>query len=120
MKQFEAIKAYKALINLGREKMPADTAYKLFKLKKILQPEFDFQVEQERKCAEMRNAVVDEKGIYKTDNPEDMKALVDDLRELAQMDCNIEVEPVEIVVDGSLKLSPDDMEALEAFVVFKF
>lgn len=120
MKHGTAIKAYKILHELGRTKMPAETAYKLFKLRKALQPEFDFQVEQEQKCAEIHNAVIDEKGMYRADNPEDMKAFVSDLKDLAKMDCKLEIEPVEIAVDENLKLSPDDMEALEAFVIFKF
>lgn len=120
MKHSTAVRAFKILYAIGETKLSAEAAYKLFKLRKALQPEFDFQLEQEQKCVDKYNATVDENGIYKTKNPADMKALATELKDVANLDCMVSVEPVEVTVDKSLHLSLNDMEALEPFVRFIF
>lgn len=120
MTQIEAVKAYKVLTEIGGMKMPVQTAYKLFTLKKALQPAFEFQVEQERAIAERYQAFVDHEGVYHTWKDEDKPAFAQELYDLGNAECSVEVKPIEIQMGENILLSPDDMAALDPFVTFNF
>ena len=120
MTQLEAVKAFKVLMSIGQEKIPVGTAYKLFCKKRALQPVFDFQIEQERVIIDRYNAVADERGNISPKNPADRPAMQSDLKALNQMECQIDIEPIEIEVPEGLKITVNDVEALEPVVKFVF
>jgi len=117
MKQFRIIKAYKALIKLGQQDLPIRLAFDLFKIKQALQPQWDFQVDEENKLA--AGAKVDADGTVTFNTPEDADAFRKKLSELNNIDVNLKVKPVRIPlsIPGAV-LSMNDIEALDGFVVF--
>lgn len=120
MTQLEAVKAFKVLMSIGQEKIPVGTAYKLFCQKRALQPVFDFQIEQERGIIDRYNAVADERGNISPKNPADKPAMQSDLKELNQMECKIDIKPIEIELPEELHIALNDIEALEPVVKFVF
>jgi hypothetical protein len=118
MKQHEAVKAYKALINLGQEKLPFDVAYALYQKKKELQDVFDFQVEQEKKLIEQYHASIDEKGFFHTENPVHMPLLQKELAELRECKTNKIIQQIEIKIPDDLKISIDELEPLLPIIKF--
>lgn len=116
MTQIEAVKAYKVLQGLSESKMPIQTALSIFRLKKSLQPAYEFHAEQERAIIERYKATIDEKGMYHTADPEDMEKMRNDMTELCQMVCEFKADQVEIKADESIRMTPSDIEALEPVV----
>ena len=72
MRQSTIVRAYKALIKLGQQELPATTAFDLFKIKQALQPQWDFQLDEENKLA--ANAKVNADGSVTFDSPEAAEA----------------------------------------------
>lgn len=119
MKQIEAVRAYKVLKGLGNEKMSMETAYKLFRQRKALKPAYEFQAEREKAIMEKYKAKPDRNGMFRTEDPEDLAQLQNDLKELAEMESDLKVEPVVIENAEGMRISPDEMEALENVIEFK-
>ena len=117
MKQFRIINAYKALIKLGQQDLPIKLAFALFKIKQALQPQWDFQLDEENKLA--AGAKVSADGTVTFNTPEDADAFRKKLSELNNVDVNLKVKPVRIPlsIPGAV-LSMNDIEALDGFVVF--
>ena len=117
MKQSTVIKAYKALIKLGQQDLPIKLAFDLFKIKQALQPQWDFQVDEENKLA--ANAKINSDGSVTFDTPEAAEAFRKKLRELGDIDVDLNVKPVQIPLSiPGLTLSMDDIDALDCFVQF--
>ena len=116
MTQIEAVKAYKALLNLSECKMPIAAALAVFRAKKALSPAFEFHAEQERKIAESHHAKV-ENGSYKINDPEEAQKMVAELKELCEADSGITVDRITIKADDGIRLSPADIEALEPILM---
>lgn len=117
MKQFKVIKAYKALTKLGQQDLPIKLAFDLFKIKQALQPQWDFQLDEENKLA--ANAKVNADGSVTFDSPEAAEAFRQKLKELSNIDVDLKVKPVQIPLSiPGLTLSMDDIDALDCFVQF--
>ena len=117
MKQFKVIKAYKALTKLGQQDLPIKLAFDLFKIKQALQPQWDFQLDEENKLA--ANAKVNADGSVTFDSPEAAEAFRQKLKELSDIDVDLKVKPVQIPISiPGLTLSMDDVDALDCFVQF--
>ena len=117
MKQFRIIKAYKALIKLGQQDLPIKLAFDLFKIKQALQPQWDFQVDEENKLAV--NAKVNADGSVTFDSPEAAEAFRQKLKELSDIDVDLKITPARIPLSiPGLTLSMDDIDALDCFVQF--
>ena len=117
MKQFKVIKAYKALTKLGQQDLPIKLAFDLFKIKQALQPQWDFQLDEENKLA--ANAKVNADGSVTFDSPEAAEAFRQKLKELSDIDVDLKVKPVQIPISiHGLTLSMDDVDALDCFVQF--
>ena len=117
MKQFKIIKAYKALTKLGQQDLPIKLAFDLFKIKQALQPQWDFQVDEENKLAV--NAKVNADGSVTFDSPEAAEAFRQKLKELSDIDVDLKITPARIPLSiPGLTLSMDDIDALDCFVQF--
>ena len=119
MTQAEAIMAYKVLASLSREKLPVKTAYALFRLKKALQPAYDFMAEQERAVCGRYDASVDDKGIIRPKDPEKTKAMLEELNALKDMEYAEKPERIEVDMPDGLCVTMEQIEALEPVVVFR-
>ena len=117
MKQFKVIKAYKALTKLGQQDLPIKLAFDLFKIKQALQPQWDFQLDEENKLA--ANAKVNADGSVTFDSPETAEAFRQKLKELSDIDVDLKITPARIPLSiPGLTLSMDDIDALDCFVQF--
>ena len=117
MKQFRIIKAYKALIKLGQQDLPIKLAFDLFKIKQALQPQWDFQVDEETKLT--ASAKINADGSVTFESPEAAAAFRQRLKELSDIDVDLKVKPVQIPLSiPGLTLSMDDVDALDCFVQF--
>ena len=117
MKQSVIIKAYKVLIKLGQQDLPIGLAYDLFKIKQKLQPQWEFQVNEESKMS--AGATVNPDGSITFSSPEAAAAFRDKLKQIGDMDVDLKVNPASIPLSTpGLALSMDDIEALDCFVQF--
>ena len=117
MKQFRIIKAYKALIKLGQQDLPIKLAFDLFKIKQALQPQWDFQVDEEAKLT--TGTKVNADGSVTFESPEAAAAFRQRLKELSDIDVDLKIKPVQIPLSTpGLTLSMDDVDALDCFVQF--
>lgn len=117
MKQFRIIKAYKALTKLGQQDLPIRLAFDLFKIKQALQPQWDFQLDEENKLT--ASAKVNADGSVTFDTPEAAEMFRQKLKDLSDIDVDLKVTPVRIPLSiPGLTLSMDDIDALDCFVQF--
>ena len=118
MKQGAIVKAYKVLNKIGQQDLPIRLAYDLFRVKKALQPQWDFQLAEEEKA--ISGAREEANGDIAFDTPEAAEACRGRLAELAGIDVDLKVTPAQIPLNTlGLKLSMEDIEALSMFVKFK-
>lgn len=118
MKQERFVNAYKVIQKYESEKMPLDISYGLFKVKKILQDQWDFEVSREEEIYNRYKPSSDEKGNFKFDSPEDQKNFVKELTDLLSMDIDMDIEKVKIKFDDRIEMSLADIEALDDFIEF--
>lgn len=117
MKQFRIIKAYKALTKLGQQDLPIRLAFDLFKIKRALQPQWDFQVDEENRMTAGANVNADGSVVF--ESPAEAEAFRQRLKEISAMDVDLKVKPVQVPLSiPGLKLSMEDIEALDGFVQF--
>ena len=117
MKQFRIIKAYKALIKLGQQDLPIKLAFDLFKIKQALQPQWDFQLDEEKKMTD--SAQVNADGSITFDTPEAAEMFRQKLKDLSDIDVDLKITPARIPLSiPGLTLSMDDIDALDCFVQF--
>ena len=117
MKQFRIIKAYKALTKLGQQDLPIRLAFDLFKIKQALQPQWDFQLDEENKLT--ASAKVNADGSVTFDTPEAAEMFRQKLKDLSDIDVDLKITPARIPLSiPGLTLSSDDIDALDCFVQF--
>ena len=118
MKQQQIVNAYKVIKKYENETLPLDVSYGLFKLKKLLQPQWDFEVEREEAIFKKYNPQNDEMGNIIFNNHEDQVHFEESIRELLNMDVEWNNEKVSIPFNHSFNVSMSDIEALDDFVTF--
>jgi len=116
-KQSNCIKAYHAVLKLSQTAMPFSAAYKLFKLKQALQPQYIFQSEQEKLLLE-QYAKPEKNGTWNFNCEEDKIAFFAKLQEIGEMSVDINIDPQPLSLEGST-ISIDDMEALDCFFILE-
>ena len=117
MKQFKVIRAYKALTKLGQQDLPIKLAFDLFKIKQTLQPQWDFQVDEENRMTAGAN--VNAEGSVVFESPAEAETFRQRLKEISAMDVDLKVKPVPVPISiPGLTLSMDDIDALDCFVQF--
>ena len=122
MKQGQLITAYKTILKLSDQPVTLAAGLKLFNLKKQLEPQWEFQIESEEK-------IFGQYPIQKFDNvngrviatfsdPETAKKANGLLKELEEMEINLDFMPVHISEEDGLTLTVNDIGALSPFVIF--
>ena len=132
IKQSEAVKAYRSLQDLNRQKMSSNDAKQIYSLFKKLQEAFEFQTQEERKIfAEHPNFDIQLGGI-RLDNKkteEEKAAVTEELKDIekelkALSDLDFEISdldfPIDIFLDNesNLKISGEDIGNLEKLINF--
>ena len=117
MKQSAIIKAYKSICKLGQQDLPIRLAFDLFKIKQMLQPHWDFQVNEEEKTSAAAKKMPDGSVTFST--KEEADTFRQRLKDLGGIDVELKVKPVRIPLSlPGLMLSMDDIAALDGFVQF--
>jgi len=117
MKQQKIVQVYKVIEPISKNKdLPSDISYVFYRIRKLLQDQWDFQIEEERKIFEKYNPkYVNEKLTF--DNPEQAQAFTEEIKKLSEIDADLgEFSKFDFHPDGRVKLSAEDMEKLEDFL----
>lgn len=118
MKQGKLVGAYKVVSKLYEQRIPLPISYKLYKLRNVLQKAWDFQADSEQKLIDEFKPVSRQNGLLKFSDPETAKMFSQRVKELLDMDSDIEITPIEIPMLDDLSIAPGDIEALEGIVNF--
>ena len=131
MKQGKGMIAYKALSKLMGETLNLHTAKKVFDMHMKLQKIWDFQLNEEQKILKRHPNVdpVTASVQYNENDEETKKARLAELdsftKELAALSeiehDDIVIEPITIAIDAepAIKMTGNDIKALEGFVTFE-
>lgn len=115
----KAVEAYLTLVKLSDVRRAPATQIKLFKLKKLLQPSFEFTGEEEKKLIEELGGVVDDLGKVTFQKTEDLVQYNKERIKLLELECEVDLEKKMTVHSEELKeISLAEMEALETFIDF--
>lgn len=117
MKQLKIIEAYKAIQKMMDEPLTIGSSYKIFKLKKKLQDQWDFQYDEEQKLLSELQPDMNSDGMKfaSTEDADKYRALI---KELSNIDVDIEGLPIQIPLTENITLSPANIEALDGFIEF--
>ena len=117
-----AIGAAKIVTRLNAVRMKSSaTARKLFSLKKLLEPNFEFYAEEERKLiADLGGTVTEDGDILFPDQENGLKQLADGRRELLATECDIPIDTPIIFHDSEgVQVSGDEIAILDGLADFK-
>lgn len=115
--QGSVIKAYKTLDKLCGEKMPVRLAYSLFSMRKSMESSYAFQMEKEQEIIKEHVSGFDGETLeFKTGK--DKEDFVAEMTDLAQMEVDVNAEPVHIPLSMDMALTADDIGNLTGFVEF--
>lgn len=117
--QKRIIGAFKVLESLSSESFPLPVAYKFYKLKKLLMPHYDFQIEREKVLIEKHKPHALENGDLACDTKEETIEFSKELNELSRLEVTIEnFKPEDIVMTGDMNFTLDEIDSLDGFVNF--
>ena len=109
------VAAFNALVR-NRQKVKGIDAKKLFHLKSAMREHFEFYAEQERNIVDELEGTITEDGMVLIPDKEKRKEYGRKRKELDEMECEIDTEPVTIELVNNPWATLEDMEALEGFV----
>ena len=115
MKLGKIINALPALQKLAGEDLTIKTLYRVSKLMQRLEKEIDFFNAERNKAIE--ELCVKEKGAQCKIPEENREALDKRLEDLSNLDIEPEIEPTKISSDENMRLSYNDLKALEGLVL---
>lgn len=124
MKQKDIIKAYKAIEKYEQKPIPLKASYALFKTKKLIQDQIDFQNKEEREIYKKYKPTPQEDGSLKFDSQEKAVEFAKEfdakIKEIIDIDVDLgEFKKFKIPVDQIIDISVEDIEALEPFIDFE-
>lgn len=118
MKQVQLVKAYMVLDKLAKVTFPLTISNKIFHMKEKLQSQYDFQSQEETKSFQ------DNHGSFNADNKmtfqtvEDYNAFECRMKELRDLEIDIEIQPFDIPISDNIMLTADEIKDLNGFVNF--
>ena len=117
------IKIYNSIINISKINFPIQQSYQIYLLNQEFKKHYNFLLEKEKQLFEQYNVEVDENGAVKFQSDEDAQNFEQKYNELYQLELDFSIEkPVEINIkdlDKEIKISSQDIENLNQFIVFK-
>lgn len=119
----KALEAYKLITNLNGVRMKSTaTSRKLFGLKTLLKPNFDFYREEENKLVEELGGKVAEDGsIIFADQKEGGKKFMEGRAEIDESECDIPIDAPVIFRDAEgVVVSGNDIELLQELGLAEF
>ena len=121
MKQSKIMSAYQAIEKIKNKdkEYPLNITYTLFKVKKMLQDQWDFQLEEEKKIFNQFSPEVQENGDYKFESREKAQEFTDKLAELGNMEVDLKITKPKIKLSEQIDLTLGEIEALDEFIEFE-
>lgn len=119
----KSIEAYQLINNLNSVRMKSTaTSRKLFELKSLLKPNFEFYLEEEQKLVDDLGGKITEDGkILFADQEEGTKKFLEGREELYKTECDIAIDKLIIFRDAEgLQVSGNDIELLQNMGLAKF
>ena len=117
------IKIYNSIINISKINFPIQQSYQIYLLNQEFKKHYNFLLEKEKQLFEQYNVEVDENGAVKFQSDEDAQNFEQKYKELYKLELDYSIEkPVEINIkdlDKEIKISSQDIENLNQFIVFK-
>lgn len=125
MKQKDIITAYQAIMSFSANEKNKKNAslklnYGLFKIRKMLEPHYEFQGEQEKKIFQELNPVRTDDGNLDFGTSEKRDTFIQKMQELTDMEVDLGefVKPV-VSLNEDVTFTLDEIQALEEFIDFK-
>lgn len=120
IKQIEFVKAYVALKNLQdlELRIPSNVALILFQVKKLCEKQYEFQTEQQLNILKQCGAEPKKDGSWVIEDIDRRTECLKKLKELDELEIDVDYTPKNIVLDGSYNLTINDIEALSSFINF--
>jgi len=115
MTQKQAIEAYKVIRKLEYQDMPGATAMMIFRTRKALEPQFEFQDGEERKALESLGAKINDIGIIDFPDGDAQQKYIDKMEEIGEIEVEVNLKKQTIDITD-LKLNAKDIEALETIM----
>lgn len=116
--QENVLNAYKAIGKI-RNKVKGKSALALYKLKRELQVNVDFQIEEERKLVDAYDGTINENGFIEIPDAIKRSEFAKAYAELNATECGIDSEPVTVSMDSCPEITLDEIESLAGFVNFE-
>lgn len=114
--QKQAIDAYRVVRKLEKQDMNGKAARTLFLARKALEPQMEFQDEQEHKAVDLLNCGINlTTGTIDFPSEEAREAYIKKMDEIAEMEVEIDWKKCAFDI-SELRLAPDDIEPLEFIV----
>lgn len=117
MKQGNIVAAYKVVNKLCQMSLPIKTSYELCKLKRAMQPVWDFQVDEERKIFDKYAPEPEENGNFKLKSEEEAIAFGEALKQLNDMEVE-DIAGIEIPICEDIQISAAELESIDEFIKF--
>lgn len=120
MIQKQAIEAYRVLVKMGGMALPIPTAYKLYQMRKMLEPIYEFRIEQEKPIIERCHGVWRD-GTLSFASQEDFEQAQKALDELDLMELEEPITAVALKMEdvSNTALTMDDLACLDGFIIFE-
>lgn len=110
--QKQAIDAYRVVRKLENQDMPSEYAMALFHARKALEPQFQFQNEQEQNMLRTLGCQVGDIGEIQFPSDEAREKYIAKMEEIGDLEVDIKLKKETIGVKG-LVLSAKDLESLD-------
>lgn len=118
MKQEKLVRAYMVLDKFAKISFPLSISNKIFLMKEKLQPQYDFQSQEETKCFNENKGIFNDQGKMTFPKIENYQAFENRMKELKDLDVDIEITPIEISIDDSIMITADEIKDLQGFINF--
>lgn len=117
MKQMKIINAYKAVEPISKDKdLPSDISYIFYRIRKLLQPQWDFQMEREKALFEKYSPKYENERLV-FESPKEAKEFSEEMKKLSDIEVDLgDYKKMDFHPTSSVKLSAEDMEKLEDFL----
>lgn len=119
MKQGKLVGAYKVVSKLYEQRIPLPISYKLYKLRNALQKAWNFQIDAEEKLIDEFKPTQGKNGLLKFADAETAREFNARVKEVLDMDSDIEITPITLPMIDTLNISPEEIESLEGIVYFE-
>lgn len=124
MKHSNVINAYTVLSRMSHDEIPLSTSYKLFTVKKMIQPQWDFQKERVDSVLEKYHPTRQMDGSLQFKNKKEGEKCANELNEMIKEVGEMEIDFADfkrpaIKLDTNINLSVSDIEALSPFIDFQ-